>query len=104
VKGLYEAEYREKTWRLFGKNMPVHLHEKVFWMMRIEERILSREELENELIEQSEAYLQLEKIPQYEVKNREFDEIQDGLRLKSLILGREEIGMEEILLFSTGNH
>ena len=67
------------------------------------EVILSKEELLKELEVELTRAVQVEKIDDFEVKNREFDEIQGGIRLKALISAEENIAVEENMLFSTGN-
>ena len=99
----YESQNDVSAWRLLGETLPVRMHRKTFWFTEEQERLFSREELEEQLTRQINEQLAVENIAQFEVKNREFDETNDGLTLKMLILSEEDIAWEEILLFSTGN-
>ena len=61
----------------------------------------------NELLEELETLLQrqaeVENISDFEVKNREFDEIQGGISLKAVISAEKDIAAQEILLFNAEN-
>ena len=99
----YESRMEVKEASLLGKSLPIRLYTKYLEMTAQKEVILSKEELLKELEEKLTRAAQVEKIADFKVKNREFDEIQGGIRLKALISAEENIAVEEIMLFSTGN-
>ena len=101
--GNYESRTEIKEASLLGKSLPIRLYTKYFEMTAQKEVILSKEELLKELEEELTRAAQVEKIADFEVKNREFDEIEGGIRLKALISAEENIAVEENMLFSTGN-
>ena len=47
--------------------------------------------------------MKLEISGDFEVKNREIDEIEGGLRLKTVVSAEENIAVQDIMLFNTGN-
>lgn len=99
----YESRTKVKEATFLGKSLPIRLYTKYFEMTAYKEVILSKEELLKELEERLTRAAQVEKIADFEVKNREFDEIEGGIRLKALISAEENIAVEENMLFSTGN-
>ena len=64
---------------------------------------LDKKQLENELLRLFTERVKVEKTGDFEVENREFDEIEGGMRLKTVISASEDIAAEDILLFNTGN-
>ena len=104
IKPPYESESRTAVCKIRGVTLPIRLHKKTFWFTQETERTYSKEELEKVLIAQTEELLKVENITQFEVKNREFDERNGNLSLKTFLLAQEEISVEEILLFSAGNN
>lgn len=101
--GSYKSRTELKEASLLGKRLPIRLYTKYFEMTAHKEVILSKDELLKELEEELTRAAQVEKIADFEVKNREFDEIEGGIRLKAIISAEENIAVEEIMLFSTGN-
>ena len=101
--GNYESRTEIKEASLLGKSLPIRLYTKYFEMTAQKEVIFSKEELLKELEEELTRAAQVEKIADFEVKNREIDEIEGGIRLKALISAEENIAVEENMLFSTGN-
>lgn len=103
VNGDFESRYTVKSCYLLGKKLPVRLYTKYCEMTDKKEVIVSKNELLNELEELLKEAVGREKITDFEVKNREFDEFDGGISLKALISAKENIAKPEILLFSTGN-
>lgn len=64
---------------------------------------MTKDELLNELEGLLTQAANRENITDFEVKNREFDEIKGGISLKAVISAEENIAEQEILLFNTGN-
>lgn len=101
--GSFKSRTEVKEALLLGKSLPIRLYTKYYEMTVQKEVILSKDELLKELEEELKKAAQVEKIADFEVKNREFDEIEGGIRLKAIIYAEENIAAEEIMLFSTGN-
>ncbi|MGN0451686.1 MAG: sporulation protein YqfD [Acutalibacteraceae bacterium] len=101
--GTFKSRTEIKEASLLGKSLPIRLYTKYYEMTVQKEVILSKDELLKELEEELTKAAQVEKIADFEVKNREFDEIEGGIRLKAIIYAEENIAAEEIMLFSTGN-
>ena len=101
--GSFKSRTEVKEASLLGKSLPIRLYTKYFEMTAQKEVILSKEELLKELEGELTKAVQVEKIADFEVKNREFDEIEGGIRLKAIISAEENIAVEENMLFSTGN-
>lgn len=101
--GTYESRTETKQASFLGKSLPIRLYTRYFDMTAEKEVVLSREELLKELEEELSKAAQVEKISDFEVKNREFDEIKGGICLKAVISAEENIAEQEIMLFNTGN-
>lgn len=101
--GSYESRTEMKEAVLLGKKLPIRLYTKYFEMTAEREVVLSEKELLEELEGEIERAAEVEKITDFEVKNREIDEIEGGIRLKTIISAEENIAEQEIMLFSTGN-
>ena len=101
--GSYESRLEVKQASLFGRRLPIRLYNGYFEKTEEKTVILSK----NELLEELETLLQrqaeVENISDFEVKNREFDEIQGGISLKAVISAEKDIAAQEILLFNAGN-
>lgn len=103
VTGEYESEKSVKKLFLFGKELPLVLYEKKYRFTEVREEELTADALENRLFEELEEKARVEISGDYEVKNREFDEIEGGLRLKTLISTETDIAIQDIILFYAGN-
>lgn len=103
VTGEYESEEYSRSASLFGKNLPITLYGKKFYFTDLKETVLSREALEEELIRAAGEKATVEISGDYEVKNREFDEIEGGLSLKTLISAETDVAIQDIILFYAGN-
>lgn len=103
VSGGYESRTEVKSVKLFNKSLPIRLYTKTFEITEDRTVRLSREQLENELLKRYNEYAKVENISGFEVKNREFDEIEGGIRLKMVICGTENIAGQDVMLFNTGN-
>lgn len=101
--GEYESERFVKRLSLFGKELPLVLYGKKYYFTDTAEEALSREALENRLLRELEEKARVEISGDYEVKNREFDEFEGGLRLKTLISTETDIAIQDIILFYAGN-
>ena len=101
--GSYESRLEVKQASLFGRRLPIRLYNGYFEKTEEKTVVLSK----NELLEELETLLQrqaeVENLSDFEVKNREFDEIQGGISLKAVISAEKDIAAQEILLFNAGN-
>ena len=103
VKGSFESRTDTKEAELLGKTLPIRLTTKYFQMTAEKQVTLSEKELLKELDELLKNRVKGENIDIFEVKNRQYDETEDGITLKAVISAEENIAEPEILLFSTGN-
>lgn len=103
VKGSFESRTDTKEAELLGKTLPIRLTTKYFQMTDEKQVTLSEKELLKELDELLKNMVKGENIDIFEVKNRQYDETEDGITLKAVISAEENIAEPEILLFSTGN-
>lgn len=103
VNEEYESELKTKRISLFGSGLPLRIYTRRFELMEEKTEKLSRKQLENELLRLFEEKIQVEKTGDFKVKNREFDEFEGGMRLKTVISASEDIAVRDILLFNTGN-
>lgn len=103
VKGSFESRTDTKEAELLGKTLPIRLTTKYFQMTDEKQVTLSKKELLKELDELLKNRVKGENIDIFEVKNRQYDETEDGITLKAVISAEENIAEPEILLFSTGN-
>ena len=99
----YESKFDTKKLKLFGSELPLKIYTRTFELMEEKTEKLNKKQLENELLGLFEEKVKVEKIGDFEVENREFDEIQGGMRLKTVISASEDIATEDFLLFNTGN-
>lgn len=99
----YTAETNVKALRLFDKRLPIAVFEKKFEFTEEIEKSYDRKALEKELEKLFSEQVKLEISGDFEVKNREIDEIEGGLRLKTAVSAEENIAVQDILLFNTGN-
>ena len=99
----YESKFDTKKLKLFGSELPLKIYTRTFELMEERTEKLNKKQLENELLGLFEEKVKVEKIGDFEVENREFDEIQGGMRLKTVISASEDIATEDFLLFNTGN-
>lgn len=102
-KGTYNAETSVKALKLFGKKIPIAIYEKRFEFTEETEKNYDRNALEKELERLFSEKVKLEISGDFQVKNREIDEIQGGLRLKTVVSAEENIAVQDIMLFNTGN-
>lgn len=102
-KGTYNAETSVKALKLFGKKIPIAIYEKRFEFTVETEKNYDRNALEKELERLFSEKVKLEISGDFQVKNREIDEIQGGLRLKTVVSAEENIAVQDIMLFNTGN-
>ena len=102
-KGTYNAETSVKALKLFGKKIPIAIYEKRFEFTEKTEKNYDRNALEKELERLFSEKVELEISGDFQVKNREIDEIQGGLRLKTVVSAEENIAVQDIMLFNTGN-
>ena len=102
-KGTYNAQTDVKTLKLFGKRLPIEIYEKHFEFTEETEKNYDRNALEKELERLFSEKVKLEISGDFEVKNREIDEIEGGLRLKTVVSAEENIAVQDIMLFNTGN-
>lgn len=102
-RGTYNAKTSVKTLKLFGKRLPIAIYEKRFEFTKETEKKYDRSALEKELERLFREKAELEISGDYEVKNREIDEIEGGLRLKTVVSAEENIAVQDIMLFNTGN-
>ena len=102
-KGTYNAETSIKALKLFGKKIPIIIYEKCFEFTEETEKNYDRNALEKELERLFSEKVKLEISGDFQVKNREIDEIQGGLRLKTVVSAEENIAVQDIMLFNTGN-
>ena len=102
-KGMYNAQTNVKTLKLFGKKIPIAIYEKRFEFTEETEKNYDRNALEKELEKLFSEKVKLEISGDFEVKNREIDEIEGGLRLKTVVSAEENIAVQDIMLFNTGN-
>lgn len=103
VKGSFESRTDTKEAELLGKMLPIRLTTKYFQMTDEKQVTLSEKELLKELDELLKNRAKGENIDIFEVKNRQYDETENGITLKAVISAEENIAEPEILLFSTGN-
>ena len=103
VNGSFESRSEVKDTFLFGKKLPIRLYTKYCEMTDEKEVTVSKNELLKELDGLLKEAAERENISDFEVKNREFDEIKGGISLKAVISAEENIAEQEILLFNTGN-
>lgn len=99
----YESSLTQKNAVLFGQRLPIAVYTKTMDFTEEKEIILSQGELEKELEALFLRQVEVEKIGDFEVKNREIDEFEGGLSLKTVISAEENIAVQSKLLFSTGN-
>ena len=99
----YRASTNKKVLKLFGRELPVALYEKRFEFTEETEKNFDRTSLEAELDRLFSEQVKLEISGNFAVKNREIDEIQGGLRLKTAVSAEENIAVQDIMLFNTGN-
>lgn len=102
-KGTYNAETSVKALKLFGKKIPIIIYEKRFEFTEETEKNYDRNAIEKELERLFSEKVKLEISGDFQVKNREIDEIQGGLRLKTVVSAEENIAVQDIMLFNTGN-
>lgn len=102
-RGTYNAKTSVKTLKLFGKRLPIAIYEKRFEFTKETEKKYDRSALEKELERLFREKAELEISGDFEVKNREIDEIEGGLRLKTVVSAEENIAVQDIMLFNTGN-
>mgnify|MGYP002618589093 CR=1 FL=1 len=102
-KGMYNAQTNVKTLKLFGKKIPIAIYEKRFEFTEETKKNYDRNALEKELEKLFSEKVKLEISGDFEVKNREIDEIEGGLRLKTVVSAEENIAVQDIMLFNTGN-
>ena len=102
-KGTYNAQTSVKALKLFGKRLPIEIYEKHFEFTEEKEKNYDRNALEKELERLFSEKVKLEISGDFEVKNREIDEIEGGLRLKTVVSAEENIAVQDIMLFNTGN-
>lgn len=103
VNASFESRYSVKECAFLGKKLPIRLYTKYCEMTDEKEVILTKDELLSELEELLKEAVNREKISDFEVKNRDFDEFDGGISLKAVISAQENIAKPEILLFNTGN-
>lgn len=103
VNGNFESRSEMKEASLFGKKLPIRLYTKYCEITDEKEITVTKDELLNELEGFLTQAANRENIIDFEVKNREFDEIKGGISLKAVISAEENIAEQEILLFNTGN-
>ena len=103
VNGSYENRLEIKEVSLFDKKLPIRLYTKYFEMTDEKDVTVTKDGLIKELEALIKEAANREKITDFEVKNREFDEIKGGISLKAVISAEENIAEQEILLFNTGN-
>lgn len=99
----FEAHAKVDNLSLLGKRLPIRVYTKIFEYTEEKEVTLGKKELEKELERLFYEQTELENIGDFEVKNREIDEIEGGMSLKMLISAEENIAVQEIILFNTGN-
>lgn len=102
-KGTYNTETSIKALKLLGKRLPIAIYEKRFEFTKETEKNYDRNALEKELERLFSEKVKLEILGDFQVKNREIDEIQGGLRLKTVVSAEENIAVQDIMLFNTGN-
>ncbi|MGN0493504.1 MAG: sporulation protein YqfD, partial [Acutalibacteraceae bacterium] len=102
-KGTYESRTEMKEAVFLGKKLPIRLYTKYFEETVEKEVELTKNELSEQLEEGLRIEAQVENISDFEVKNREFDEIEGGICLKAVISAEENIAVQEFMLFNTGN-
>ena len=103
VNGSFESHKDAKQASLLGKKLPIRLDIKYFEMTDEKQVLLTKDELLKGLEDLLKEEANREDITDFEVKNREFDEFDGGISLKTVISAEENIAVPEILLFSTGN-
>ena len=103
VNGSYEFRYDIKEICLLGEKLPIRLYTKYYEMTEEKEITITKDELLKELEELLKETANKEKIYDFEVKNRKFEEFDGGISLKAVISAEENIAKPEILLFNTGN-
>ena len=103
VKGSFESYTEKNDANLFGKKLPICLYTKYFEMTAENTVTISNEGLLKELDGLLKAEAEKNNIGTFEVKNREYEETQNGITLKAVISAQENIAEPEILLFNTGN-
>lgn len=86
-----------------GEKLPIRLYTKYYEMTEEKEITITKDELLKELEELLKETANKEKIYDFEVKNRNFEEFDGGISLKAVITAEENIAKPEILLFNTGN-
>lgn len=103
VNGNFESRSEMKEASLFGKKLPIRLYTKYCEITDEKKITVTKDELLKELEGLLTQAANRENITDFEVKNREFDEIKGGISLKAVISAEENIAEQEILLFNTGN-
>lgn len=99
----YECRTNTKQAAFLSKKLPIRLYTKDFEKTVEKEVMLTKNELLEQLEEALKREAEVENIGVFEVKNREYDEIEGGICLKAVISAEENIAVQEIMLFSTGN-
>ena len=103
IKGSFESYTEKNNATLFGKKLPICLYTKHFEITDENVVTISKYGLLKELDSLLKAEAEKNNIGTFEVKNREYEETQNGITLKAVISAQENIAEPEILLFNTGN-
>ena len=88
---------------LFGKALPIRLYTAELSLIEKKEEQLTADDAKEELEKKLKSLDEVENLSGFEVKNREYDENEGNFCLKAAIYGEENIAVENIMLFSTGN-
>ncbi len=102
-KGTFESYGSVKQLKLLGEKLPIRIYTANFEKNIKQNKKYTRKELEKQLEDSLFKKLEVEKITDFSIKNREYDEIEGGISLKATVSAKKNIVEKKILLFNTRN-
>ena len=101
--GTYRSRNREKPAVLFGKELPLRIHEKSFIFIKKRRIKLTESQVKKRLEEMLFEKIKEEGMENATVKSRDYTQNGEELVLRATVSAEEEIAVQEKLLFYTGN-